>query len=116
MYHVVLLAASVALLGGHVVAALTNNRPLRTFQPRASSVPYGTVITRCTQANTFALTFDDGPYQYTSGVLDALEAAGMRVSAHVVFFSLLSVPCHQPIPIHTYSYLVGDLLHERPEL
>lgn len=94
MHHSALLTASVALLGGHVVIALTNNRPFRTVS-RASGVPYGTVITSCTQANTFALTFDDGPYEYTSEVLDTLEAAGMRVSAHV----LLSISMYILTPL-----------------
>lgn len=78
MHHIILLTASVALLGSDLVTTLAN-RPVRVVS-RASSVPYGTVITSCTQANTFALTFDDGPYEYTSEVLDTLEAAGMRVS------------------------------------
>lgn len=73
----VLLTVCVMLLGSDVVTALIS-RSSRIVS-RASSVPYGTVITSCTQANTFALTFDDGPYEYTSEVLDTLEAAGMRV-------------------------------------
>ncbi|KAL9124288.1 MAG: hypothetical protein Q9217_006367 [Psora testacea] len=41
----------------------------------ASSVPVGTIITSCTQPGVVALTFDDGPYIYTSQVLDILRAA-----------------------------------------
>lgn len=77
MQQSALLTAVLALFGSDTVTALAR-RPSQLVS-RASNVPYGTVITSCTQANTFALTFDDGPYQYTSEVLDALEAAGMRV-------------------------------------
>jgi peptidoglycan/xylan/chitin deacetylase (PgdA/CDA1 family) len=42
--------------------------------------PFGTVITSCTVPNTVALTFDDGPYQYTEQLLDTLDAAGFRAT------------------------------------
>lgn len=104
MHQNAFLVASAALIGSNVVTALTNG-PLRIVS-RASSVPFGTVITSCTQANTFALTFDDGPYIYTSEVLDQLEAADFRVS----HFPLLTSP-------HPLSHnFPGYLLHERPEL
>jgi len=36
------------------------------------------VITSCTKANTVALTFDDGPYQYLHDIVDKLDAAGAK--------------------------------------
>ena len=36
------------------------------------------VIASCTAPNTIALTFDDGPFDYTDSVLDQLDAAGMK--------------------------------------
>lgn len=48
-----------------------------------SSVPFGTIITTCTVPNTFAITFDDGPYIYTAHVLDILKAAGVRATFFV---------------------------------
>ncbi|KAF8975414.1 hypothetical protein BGZ46_009145 [Entomortierella lignicola] len=40
------------------------------------------IITRCTVPGTLAITFDDGPYLYTSGLLDILKKKGV----HVTFF------------------------------
>lgn len=43
-------------------------------RPRLGSVLYGGGgITQCTQAGTLALTYDDGPYIYTSELLDILQ-------------------------------------------
>jgi peptidoglycan/xylan/chitin deacetylase (PgdA/CDA1 family) len=52
--------------------------PVSQLQQRQSSVPVGTIITACTVPNTFALTFDDGPFQYTDELLDTLAAAGVK--------------------------------------
>ncbi|CUS09967.1 unnamed protein product [Tuber aestivum] len=40
---------------------------------KLGSVPYGAEFKRCTKAGTIALTYDDGPYIYTAGVLDLLK-------------------------------------------
>jgi len=40
------------------------------------------LIQSCTQPNTIALTFDDGPFQYTNELLDTLKAANI----HATFF------------------------------
>ncbi|KAH8651148.1 hypothetical protein BX600DRAFT_473154 [Xylariales sp. PMI_506] len=37
-------------------------------------VAYGTIITNCTTPSTLALSFDDGPYNFTSHILDVLES------------------------------------------
>ncbi|TEB33633.1 carbohydrate esterase family 4 protein [Coprinellus micaceus] len=41
------------------------------------------VITKCTVANTVALTFDDGPYQYMREVVRQIEAAGGKTTFFV---------------------------------
>ncbi|KAK2812452.1 hypothetical protein FQN50_001453 [Emmonsiellopsis sp. PD_5] len=43
----------------------------------------GGVITSCSQPNTIALTFDDGPYQYEPQLLDTLAAAGAKATFFV---------------------------------
>lgn len=48
-----------------------------------SNVPVGTIITRCTQPGTVALTFDDGPYIYTSQILNTLKSNGMPATFFV---------------------------------
>ena len=54
------------------------------FQPsgRVSAVPVGSIIRSCTVPGTIALTFDDGPYIYTSQVLDVLR----NNNVHATFF------------------------------
>jgi len=39
-----------------------------------------TVIKECTQENTVALTFDDGPFEYTTELLDTLKEAGITAT------------------------------------
>ncbi|KAK6221987.1 hypothetical protein LQW54_001207 [Pestalotiopsis sp. IQ-011] len=61
-----------ALLAGAATAS--------PIQERQSSVPVGTIITACTVPNTFALTFDDGPFAYTSELLDLLSSNGVKAT------------------------------------
>ncbi|KAK7735541.1 hypothetical protein SLS53_007454 [Cytospora paraplurivora] len=51
-------------------------------RPELGSVPYGTIIEHCTEPNTMALSFDDGPWEYTSELLDLLADYG----ANATFF------------------------------
>ncbi|KAF3767258.1 family 4 carbohydrate esterase, partial [Cryphonectria parasitica EP155] len=51
-------------------------------RPELGSVPYGQIITSCSVPGTVALTFDDGPWRYTSDLLDLLE----REEARATFF------------------------------
>jgi peptidoglycan/xylan/chitin deacetylase (PgdA/CDA1 family) len=48
------------------------------------AVPYGVNIQHCTVPGKIALTFDDGPYIYTSKILDALKAAGVKATFFIV--------------------------------
>ncbi|KAF9876526.1 hypothetical protein CkaCkLH20_05934 [Colletotrichum karsti] len=45
-------------------------------RPRFGNVPYGVDITQCTVKGKVALSFDDGPGEYTEKVLDTLEKNG----------------------------------------
>ena len=47
-------------------------------RPQFGSVPYGVPITRCNTPGTVAITFDDGPYVYTSELLDLLARYGTK--------------------------------------
>jgi peptidoglycan/xylan/chitin deacetylase (PgdA/CDA1 family) len=49
-------------------------------RPLFGSVPYGVVIQHCTVPGKVALTFDDGPYLYTSQILDTLKAANITAT------------------------------------
>ncbi|KAM5363987.1 hypothetical protein ACJA88_013255 [Fusarium oxysporum] len=48
--------------------------------PKKREVSAGFAIYSCTQPNTIALTFDDGPFVYTDSVLDQLASAGMAAT------------------------------------
>ncbi|KAF5655163.1 deacetylase [Fusarium sp. NRRL 25303] len=48
--------------------------------PKKREVSVGFAIYSCTQPNTIALTFDDGPFVYTDSVLDQLASAGIAAT------------------------------------
>ncbi|KAF7561586.1 hypothetical protein G7046_g2551 [Stylonectria norvegica] len=52
-------------------------------RPKIGSVPYGTIISDCTVPQTMALTFDDGPFDYTSQILDILDNLKVRATFFV---------------------------------
>lgn len=60
---------TLALAGLAAATPIANNR-------RAAA----SVIASCTKPNTVALTFDDGPFDYTDDVLDLLGNAGMKAT------------------------------------
>lgn len=43
-------------------------------------IPYGIIITHCNMPGVVALTFDDGPYIYTSQILETLSQHGARAT------------------------------------
>ncbi|KAF9000254.1 carbohydrate deacetylase [Cyathus striatus] len=45
-----------------------------------TEIPYGTLVTGCTVPGTVAVTFDDGPYQWTSQLIDSLNSAGVKAT------------------------------------
>lgn len=47
-------------------------------QARPAHVPRAQVFTSCSVPNTVAITFDDGPYQWTRTIVDTLDAAGAK--------------------------------------
>ncbi|KPM43681.1 hypothetical protein AK830_g2910 [Neonectria ditissima] len=49
-------------------------------RPKIGSVPYGSLITTCTEPGTVALTFDDGPYDYTNDMLDLLDELDVKAT------------------------------------
>ncbi|KAJ3284549.1 hypothetical protein HK104_009878 [Borealophlyctis nickersoniae] len=40
-------------------------------------------VERCTQPNTIAITFDDGPYKYTASLLDQFDREGYKLTLFV---------------------------------
>ncbi|KAI7765328.1 hypothetical protein LZL87_009857 [Fusarium oxysporum] len=52
-------------------------------RPQLGNVPYGTVITTCTTPGVIALTFDDGPLDYTNDLLDLLDERDVQATFFV---------------------------------
>lgn len=65
---------------GNNIKTNTTTNTTNTTQLNASKLPVGAVITHCTIPGTIALTFDDGPYIYTSQILDTLAKHGVRAT------------------------------------
>lgn len=55
----------------------------RLPRPRFGSVAYGQVIKSCAVPGTIALTFDDGPWTYTSDLLDLLDKEDVQATFFV---------------------------------
>ncbi|ORX80382.1 glycoside hydrolase/deacetylase [Basidiobolus meristosporus CBS 931.73] len=58
-------------------------QPQPTNTP-GGKVPTGKVIETCNKAGSFAVTFDDGPSEYTGRLLDDLKARNVKVTFFVV--------------------------------
>lgn len=72
-------AYAYALFTASVTTAMPAPLPQATScAPANTAVPVGVVIDRCTIPGTIALTFDDGPYQYTADLLDLFSRSGAR--------------------------------------
>ncbi|KAJ9643475.1 hypothetical protein H2201_008030 [Coniosporium apollinis] len=90
-----------------------------------SAVPVGEIIYRCTQPGTVALTFDDGPYQYTDQILDILDAGGVKGTFFVNGQNMASIYDYQStvqrmvnsghqVASHTWSHpFLSSLSEER---
>lgn len=70
------LVLSAGLLAASV-SALPVENPVDVIR-RAPSP--GVVIRQCTNPGQLALAYDDGPYQYTSELVDILDAAGAKAT------------------------------------
>ncbi|KAL2833164.1 hypothetical protein BJY01DRAFT_239556 [Aspergillus pseudoustus] len=74
--------------------------------------PFGQVITSCLEPNTIALTFDDGPSEYTEHFLDVLRDYGARATFFVLGEAAQQHPEilrrmqdeHHQIGSHTYDH------------
>jgi len=80
--HLFPLASLGALLPLLAVAHAPSPRAASLASRPAHRPRQGYIITSCTVPNTVALTLDDGPYHYTSSILDLLD----QYQAKVTFF------------------------------
>jgi peptidoglycan/xylan/chitin deacetylase (PgdA/CDA1 family) len=56
---------------------------LKDPRPKLGNLPYGQAIMDCRVPGTIAMTFDDGPSEYTGELLDKLRAAGAKATFFV---------------------------------
>ncbi|KAL4987767.1 hypothetical protein BDW68DRAFT_197193 [Aspergillus falconensis] len=97
-----------------VFAALASNALSTPIPlPLVRRVPTGQVITHCTTPNTIALTFDDGPSEYTPQLLDLLSTYGARATFFVLgdaaaqnpgLLQRIRAEGHQ-VGAHTYDHI-----------
>lgn len=69
--------------GGGGTPTTTTPVPTPTGGGTPGSVPYGTWIYGCTVTGKFALSFDDGPYDYTASLLNMLQSRGVKATFFV---------------------------------
>lgn len=73
----------------------------RSYAHPLSARQAGSVITQCTESNTIALTFDDGPYQNEAALLDTL-AANQATASFFVNGNNCTSPGGVPVPFQTH--------------
>ena len=66
---------SALLLAGTAVHAYPAPSPLQFIQQAPNP---GVVIQKCSAPGMLALAYDDGPYQYTSALVDILDQGGAK--------------------------------------
>ncbi|KAI5814797.1 hypothetical protein BZA77DRAFT_338935 [Pyronema omphalodes] len=57
--------------------------PIPGQRPKIGNVPYGSWIYGCSKPGAVALTYDDGPWEYTSALLDILKNNNVRATFFV---------------------------------
>lgn len=70
MHSITFFPTLLALSGVVTASAIPN--PIPAFKQAGPAA--GTIVTKCTEPDVFALAFDDGPYQYTQELVDILDA------------------------------------------
>ena len=54
-------------------------------RPKPGNVPYGVSLASCTVPGTIALTYDDGPWQFTAKLLDILAQNNVKATFMVTY-------------------------------
>lgn len=76
MHFASTIVAALALAASDVVVeARAVPNPLEIIKRTHTA---GTVITKCSRPGVLALAYDDGPYQFTSSLVDTLDKAGVK--------------------------------------
>jgi peptidoglycan/xylan/chitin deacetylase (PgdA/CDA1 family) len=63
-----------------LISSLTFALPAPEHLLQKRTLPFGSILYKCTTPNHVALTFDDGPSRYTISNLDKLQAGGQRAT------------------------------------
>ncbi|CRK10172.1 hypothetical protein BN1723_017186, partial [Verticillium longisporum] len=77
MHSPAIMLLSLALASAPLAAALPVESPLELLRREP---PAGVVMSQCSRPGVLALAYDDGPYQYTSELVDLLDAAGAKAT------------------------------------
>ncbi|KAK2018363.1 glycoside hydrolase/deacetylase [Colletotrichum eremochloae] len=77
---VVIPSTTVPVSNNSTATTVSSSSAASSSTAPATTIPYGVAISKCTVPGDFALTFDDGPFTYTSHVLDLLAEAGAKAT------------------------------------
>ncbi|KDN69886.1 putative polysaccharide deacetylase [Colletotrichum sublineola] len=77
---VVIPSTTVPVSNNNTATTVSSSSAASSSTAPATTIPYGVAISKCTVPGDFALTFDDGPFTYTSHVLDLLAEAGAKAT------------------------------------
>ncbi|KAM0277064.1 hypothetical protein ACHAQH_006134 [Verticillium albo-atrum] len=98
-----------------VPSAVPSATPTGGAPIQGPGVPIGSIITSCTVPGTFALTYDDGPFDFTSHILDLLDQTDIKatffvngnnvgnINTYAAVIQRMDQEGHQ-ICSHTYSH------------
>ncbi|KAF4425050.1 deacetylase [Fusarium austroafricanum] len=97
----------------HLASALS----IPTY-PKKRAVSAGFAVYGCTQPDTIALTFDDGPFVYTDSVLNQLASAGMKATFFLNGYNLGNIMDYQSTVNRMISegHQVASHTHGHPDL
>ncbi|KAF3891978.1 NodB Homologuey domain-containing protein [Trichophyton interdigitale] len=66
-------------------------------------VPFGQIIRSCTVKGTVAITFDDGPYDYTNKLLDIFDANGSKATLFVNAQNFGSITDYSSVMLRAFN-------------
>lgn len=78
-----------------------------TPRPRLGNVPYGKFSRHCTVKGTIALTFDDGPGEWTSDLLDILKMNDVKATFFMIGVNIWRGTISDPAAIVRRMYEEG---------
>ncbi|EFQ99339.1 hypothetical protein MGYG_02352 [Nannizzia gypsea CBS 118893] len=98
------------------VAPTGTSVPVPTGMP--GTIPFGTVINECTVKGVIAISFDDGPYEYTGPLLDLLNKNGAKGTFFVNAMNFGSIQDYADVikRMYTEGHQLGSHTYSHADL